>query len=100
MTLTAQELADLMPDARQLESLVGQHYEAIAPNEIGWRWSEVLGLFLGVQDGQLRYFTESGELVPTPQEAAAQAMAEVAQAEARSRRLAEQLRALGVEPDA
>lgn len=60
---------------------------------IGWRWSEVLGLFLGVQDGQLRYFTESGELVPTPQEAAAQA-------EARSRRLAEQLRALGVEPDA
>lgn len=83
------------PDTLEFEGyrLVGQHYEAIAPNEIGWRWSEVLGLFLGVQDGQLRYFTESGELVPTPQEAAAQA-------EARSRRLAEQLRALGVEPDA
>jgi len=90
------------PDTLEFEGyrLVGQHYEAIAPNPAGWRWSEVLGLFLGVQDGQLRYLTPSGELVPTPAEAAAQAMAEAAQAEARSRRLVEQLRALGVEPEA
>jgi Uma2 family endonuclease len=82
------------PDTLEFEGyrLVGQHYEAIVPNQAGWRWSEVLGLFLGVQDGQLRYLTQSGALVPTPTEVAAQA-------EARSQRLAEQLRALGVEPD-
>ncbi|MDX2229693.1 MAG: Uma2 family endonuclease [Leptolyngbyaceae cyanobacterium bins.349] len=93
--------------------LVNQQYEAIAPNQTGCCWSEALGLFLGVREGQLRYFLPSGELVPTPAEAAAQAQAAAAQAQAavtqaeavavqaaeRSRRLAEQLRALGVEPD-
>ncbi|MEO1144126.1 MAG: hypothetical protein AAFY26_00790 [Cyanobacteria bacterium J06638_22] len=53
----------------------------------------VLGLFLGVYEGQLRYFSAEGELIPTPEEAAAQA-------EARATRLVEQLKALRVEPEA
>jgi Uma2 family endonuclease len=92
--------------------LVGQQYEDIQPNQQGWLWSEVLKLFLGVYDSQLRYFTAEGQLVPTPIEAAnqaqamatqaqseaAQAQAEAAQAQAEAVRLAEQLRSLGIEP--
>jgi len=96
------------PDTLEFEGyrLVGQHYEAIAPNDAGWRWSDVLGLFLGVQNETLRYFHRSGELVPTPEEAAeaAQLAAETAQlkvqaTQERTARLAEQLRALGIEPE-
>ena len=96
------------PDTLEFEGyrLRGQHYEAIAPNDAGWRWSDVLGLFLGVQNETLRYFHRSGELVPTPEEAAeaAQLAAETAQlkvqaAQERTARLAEQLRALGIEPE-
>ncbi|MFZ4676005.1 MAG: Uma2 family endonuclease [Nodosilinea sp.] len=96
------------PDTLEFEGyrLVGQHYEAIAPNDAGWRWSDVLGLFLGVQNETLRYFHRSGELVPTPEEAAeaAQLAAETAQlkvqaAQERTARLTEQLRALGIEPE-
>ncbi len=90
------------PEALEFEGyrLVGQHYEAIAPNAAGLRWSEVLGLFLGVQDNTLRYFHPSGELVPTPQEAAATAEAQAHLAQERAERLAEQLKALGIEPEA
>jgi Uma2 family endonuclease len=96
------------PDTLEFEGyrLMGQHYEAIAPNDAGWRWSDVLGLFLGVQNETLRYFHRSGELVPTPEEAAeaAQLAAETAQlkvqaAQERTARLTEQLRALGIEPE-
>ncbi len=47
-------------------------YQAIEPTDRGWLWSDLLGLFLGIYQQQLRYFTESGELVPTPQESARQ----------------------------
>jgi len=65
--------------------LVGEQYQAIVPTAQGWLWSEVLDLYLGVAGGKLRYFTQEGFLVPTPEETA--------------ERLAEQLRILGVEPD-
>lgn len=83
------------PETLEFEGFrwVNQRYEPIAANPVGWRWSETLGLFLGVQDGMLRYFRATGELVLTPAEDAAAAMA-------RSQRLAEQLRSLGVEPEA
>ena len=45
-------------------------YQPIFPNAQGWLWSETLGFFLGVSDGQLRYFSLEGALLPTPQEAA------------------------------
>lgn len=77
--------------------LAGQHYVGISPNDEGLLWSEVLGLYLGVHDNTLRYFQPSGELVPTPEEAAEQAQAQ--QAEARAARLAEQLKALGIDPE-
>lgn len=100
--------------------LVGNQYQEIIPNPQGWRWSQVLGLYLGIHEDKLRYFTAVGDLVPTPEEAAfvAQQQAQQAQAEAqqaqakandtellleqerqRSQRLAEQLRLLGIEPD-
>ncbi len=80
--------------------LAGQHYVEISSNTEGWLWSEVLGLYLGVQGNTLRYFQPSGELVPTPEEAAEQAQAQAQQAEDRAARLAEQLKALGVDPEA
>ena len=102
------------PETQEIEGyrLVNQIYERIQPNEIGY-WSEVLGLYLVVRDEQLRYAAESGELVPTPAEAAQQATAEAQQATAeaqqataeaqqaksRAEQLAEQLRRLGIEPE-
>jgi Uma2 family endonuclease len=72
--------------------LVSQQYEAIAPNKAGRRWSEMLNLYLGVQDGQLRYFNAQEQMIPTPEEGAEQA-------QQRAERLAEQLRSLGIEPE-
>ncbi|RAM48606.1 MAG: Uma2 family endonuclease [Hapalosiphonaceae cyanobacterium JJU2] len=93
--------------------LVGNQYQEIVPNSQGWRWSQVLNLYLGIYEDKLRYFSAVGNLVPTPEEAAfaAQQQAQQAQARAnntellleqerlRSQRLAEQLRSLGIEPD-
>jgi len=107
--------------------LAGSHYESIPPNAQGWRWSEELGLYLGITAGRLRYFTEDHVLVPTPPEAAEEARqdawqehqcAEAARQEARQERqraeeaqqqaqqerqradaLADRLRALGIDPD-
>ena len=60
--------------------LVGHEYEAIVPNEHNRHWSEELGLYLGIEANQLRYFTAQGEKVPTFAEAVAQAMAETEEA--------------------
>lgn len=71
-------------------------YQAIAPTEQGWLWSEQLELYLGVYQDQLRFFTPERVLVPSPPEAAQQ------QAEAERRRsevLRATLRELGVDPD-
>ena len=45
-------------------------YQPIKPNEKGHLWSGQLGLYLGIYDGLLRYFTSEGDLVPTPEETA------------------------------
>ena len=44
-------------------------YQPIEANSQGWLWSEVLGLFLGIADRKLRYFSREGVMLPTPQEA-------------------------------
>ena len=49
--------------------LKNNQYEEIQLNNQGWRWSQELELYLGVDENQLRYFTANGERVPTPQEA-------------------------------
>lgn len=103
------------PDTLELSGfrLVQAKYETINSNESGWLWSESLGLYLGIHQQQLRYFTLEGQLVPTPEEEAQQQMrfaqeqlnqAEQAQQQAnhqkqRADHLAAQLRALGIEPE-
>jgi len=103
------------PDTLEFEGFrLGQHgYETIVPNAQGWRWSEELDLYLGIHDHRLRYFRATGELVPTPEEDAAQqheraeqeaqrAEQETQRAEReaqRAERLAAYLRAQGINPD-
>lgn len=61
------------------------HYEEIQPNERGWLWSEQLGAYLGVWEGVyrgrrypwLRLYDQNGQLVPTAEERARQAEAEL-----------------------
>ncbi len=95
-------------------------YIPLRPNQQGRLWSESLGLFLGIHNRQLRYFSVEGEMIPTPEEAAkhemlranlatviaeqANAKAEQANAKAeqeksRADRLAIKLQALGIDPD-
>ncbi|MFH7024689.1 MAG: Uma2 family endonuclease [Heteroscytonema crispum UTEX LB 1556] len=86
------------PDTLEFEGfrLAGSEYQEITPNANGWRWSQELGLYLGVESGKLRYFTSEGSLVPTPEEAALQAQLELQQERQRAERLAERLRKLGI----
>lgn len=76
--------------------LVGSEYEEITPNINGWRWSQELSLYLGIESGKLRYFTNEGSLVPTPEEAALQAQLELEQERQRAEQLAERLINLGI----
>ena len=85
--------------------LVDGIYRPILGDDRDWRYSEQLGLFLGVHEGQLRYFSEDGELIATAAETAQQETlrAEQAQAEAdrehqRAEALAAKLRSLGIDP--
>ena len=102
-----QEYFWFSPDGLELTGfkLIGQEYQVIIPNQQGLLASEVLGLFLGIYQEKLRYFTPEGDLVPTPEEAALQAENRANEAENRAneaqnraKRLAEQLRSLGIEP--
>ncbi len=79
--------------------LVDGEYQPLQANEQGYLWSHQLGLYLGVYDGLLRFFTSVGELVPTPEETAQQAEQRVEQAEQRAERLAAKLRELNIDPD-
>ena len=65
--------------------LMAGQYEGIEPNDKGWLWSQQLGLYLGLNNDQLRFFTSEGKLVLTPEETA--------------ERLAEKLQELGINPD-
>ncbi|WP_193196699.1 Uma2 family endonuclease [Nostoc sp. MG11] len=100
--------------------LVGSEYQDITSNANGWRWSQELDLYLGIDSGKLRYFTTEGVLVPTPEEAALQTQLELQQQtleleqqslelqqqtleleqeRQRAERLAERLRSLGMDVD-
>ncbi|MFM6025479.1 MAG: Uma2 family endonuclease, partial [Dolichospermum sp.] len=60
-------------------------YQPLEANEKGYLWSQQLGLYLGIYEGLLRYFTPTGKLVPTPEETA--------------ENLAAKLRELNIDPD-
>lgn len=93
--------------------LLNGQYEAIAPSPEGWLWSEQLGLYLGIYERQLRYFTPLKQMLPSPQESAnsaqsqlastqeelTQAQAELAIERDRRERLTAKLRELGIDPD-
>lgn len=96
------------PDTLEFEGfrLTGNQYEPIASTANGWRWSEELELFLGIENKQLRYFTRNGDLVPTPDEAAIQERQRADQLSERADQLAERadqlaeyLRSLGIDPN-
>ena len=85
--------------------LVDGRYQELVPNEQGWLWSEQLGLWLGVDASMLRWFTQQGQLIPTPEEAVEQERQLKEQErqlkeqeQQRAERLAEKLRELGVDP--
>lgn len=82
------------PETLELKGfeLIKGKYQEIRENSRGLLKSEQLDLYLGVENQQLRYFTETGELIPTPEE--------VAQFEQkRAEKLAEKLRELGIDPE-
>jgi hypothetical protein len=100
--------------------LIHGKYQPVEPNEKGHLWSQELGLYLGIVQGLLRYFTPDGDLVPTPEESAefeaqratieaqratieAQKAAIEAQRAAmfdeKAQRLAAKLRELNIDPD-
>lgn len=89
------------PDTLEIAGhrLVNANYEAIPPDKSGLLWSEVLNLYLGIHNAQLRYFAPNGQLLPTAEEAALAAQQQALAAQQRSAQLAEQLRSLGIEPD-
>lgn len=64
--------------------LVGGQYQPLEANEQGCLWSQQLQLFLGLENGQLRFFTPQGKLVPTAEESAL--------------RLAQKLQEMGIDP--
>ncbi|MCS7324312.1 MAG: Uma2 family endonuclease [Anaerolineae bacterium] len=92
--------------------LDGERYREVSANEQGWKWSEVLGAWLGVWEGEyngmrtrwLRLYDRDGQLVLNTAELLERerqrAEAERQRAEAaeqRAAQLAARLRALGVE---
>jgi Uma2 family endonuclease len=86
--------------------LVDGKYQALQPNAQGHLWSQQLGLYLGIYQGLVRFFTPDGQLVPTPEESADQetqrADQETQRADQetqRAERLAAKLRELNIDPD-
>jgi Uma2 family endonuclease len=96
------------PDSLEFQgfTLVSGRYRAIELDDRGWLWSDRLGLYLGIHDNKLRYFTPEGELVPTPEEAALRESERAVEAEnladrerQKAEKLAARLRELGIDPD-
>ncbi len=86
--------------------LVDGKYEPLQANAEGHLWSQQLGLYLGIYQGLVRFFTADGQPVPTPEESAKQesqrAQQEALRAEQeaqRAERLAAKLRELNIDPD-
>ncbi|MCC5642041.1 Uma2 family endonuclease [Nostoc sp. CHAB 5824] len=90
--------------------IVDGQYQELAPTELGWLWSQQLRLYLGVKEGKLRFFTPDGHQVMLPEEEASQqlqqanqqlqqANQQLAQERQRAEKLAERLRAAGIEPE-
>jgi Uma2 family endonuclease len=62
------------PDSLEYKGfhLTDGKYQELQPNSEGWLWSQQLGLYLGIYQSQLRFFTPEGQLIHTPEEVAEQ----------------------------
>ncbi|MFN6010461.1 MAG: Uma2 family endonuclease [Microcystis sp.] len=87
------------PETLELQGfrLMEGQYQAIEPTNRGWLWSDLLGLFLGIYQQQLRYFNREGELIPTPAEVAKQERQEKVLAWQQIEQLKSRLRELGAD---
>ncbi|BAY76974.1 hypothetical protein NIES25_34320 [Nostoc linckia NIES-25] len=86
--------------------LVDGEYQPLQLNEQGHLWSQQLGLYLGIHQGLLRFFTPDRQLVQTPEERAEQTEQRLEQveqkaeqAQQKAQRLAAKLRELNIDPD-
>ncbi len=86
--------------------LIGGRYQPIEPNPQGLLWSQQLNLYLGVHEGQLRYFTPEGQLMLTPEEYGVQEKhysdqekQRGDQEKQRAERFAAKLRELNIDPE-
>ena len=79
--------------------LVRGQYQPLEPNEHGYLWSEQLGLYLGIHESFLRYFTPDGELVLTPEEQLELERQQKEIAQQRAEKLAAKLRQLNIDPE-
>jgi Uma2 family endonuclease len=86
--------------------LVDGQYQPLQANPQGRLWSQQLGLYLGIHQGLLRFFTTEAVLVPSPEEEADSERQKAASerqqkelAEERAERLAARLRELNIDPD-
>lgn len=52
--------------------LLDGNYQPLQANAAGLLWSQQLGLYLGIHESKLRFFSADGKLIPTPAEAAQQ----------------------------
>ncbi len=89
--------------------LVDGQYQELVPTSQGWFWSQQLGLYLGIHENRLRFFTAEGQLVFQAEEQqreqaeherqrAEHERQRAEQAEQEVERLRSQLRALSVDP--
>ena len=83
------------PDSLELAGfhLVDGEYQPLEADTQERLWSQQLGLYLGIDNEQLRFFTTEGKLVPTPEETAQELAAQ-------TERFAAKLRELNIDPDA
>lgn len=77
--------------------LVDGVYEPIPATAEGRLWSQQLSLYLGVWENRLRFFTAEGDLIPSPEELAAQERQRADQAEQELAALKAKLKAQGIE---
>lgn len=77
--------------------LVDGVYEPIPATAEGRLWSQQLSLYLGVWENRLRFFTAEGDLIPSPEELAAQERQRADQADQELAALKAKLKAQGIE---
>lgn len=89
---------------------VDGEYQELTPTAENWLWSQQLGLYLGIHQRKLRFFTPEGQLIPLPEEDANQQLEQtnlqleqtnqqLQQERLRNQQLIQRLRVAGIDPD-